>query len=98
MVSANMLEGHSSKNHHRPREKGAECECEAREAAWRAARGALSAPHRAAGSGSQLGPRSEDWCKRLRLAVAMGLQTSWDGCHGTVATLWYTQRRFNAEE
>ena len=26
MVSANMLEGHSSKNHHRPREKGAECE------------------------------------------------------------------------
>jgi hypothetical protein len=29
MVSANMLEGHSSKNHHRPREKGAECETEA---------------------------------------------------------------------
>ena len=26
MASARMLEGHSSKNPHRPREKGAECE------------------------------------------------------------------------
>src|SRR5262249_54853682 len=32
-------------------------------------------------------PRGEDWFKRLRLAVAMGLQMS-----GTVATLWHTRR------
>jgi hypothetical protein len=28
MTSASLLEGHSSKNPHRPREKGAECELE----------------------------------------------------------------------
>jgi hypothetical protein len=40
-----------------------------REAAWQAARRSLPA------QGRRLRPRSEDWCKRLRLAVAMGLQT-----------------------
>jgi hypothetical protein len=43
---------------------------EARDAAWQAARRSPPA------QGRRLRPRSEDWCKRLRLAVAMGLQTS----------------------
>ena len=43
---------------------------EAREAAWQAARRSLPA------QGRRLRPRSEDWFNRLRLAVAMGLQTS----------------------
>jgi hypothetical protein len=33
-------------------------------------------PPLAARSGRRPRPRSEDWCKRLRLAAAMGLQTS----------------------
>src|SRR5262249_24936577 len=26
-----------------------------------------------------------------------GVANVWDGCHGTVATLWHPRRRFNAE-